>query len=187
MEDRDIVELYWKRNEQAIPETAAKYGAYCTKISMNILSDPLDSEENVNDTYLQAWNSIPPTRPMSLAAFLGRISRNLALNRYKARHTGKREGDLFAQALEELDVCTPSGVSVENEVELRALSRSISDFLRTESRDARDLFVCRYFYCESIDDLSRKFGFHPGKVKTMLFRTRGRLHTHLKKEGYYEK
>ena len=108
MDDKQIVELYWQRNEQAIAETAAKYETYCMKISQNILSDRADSEENVNDTYLHAWEAIPPQRPAILSAFLGRIARNLALNRYKAKNAQKRQGDAFALSLDELDDCAPA-------------------------------------------------------------------------------
>ena len=114
MDDIKIVELYWQRDERAIHETACKYGAYCMKISMNILADKSDSAENVNDTYLGAWNAMPPHRPAVLQSFLGRIARNLALNKYKARQAGKRAGDEFALSLDELDICTPAGVSVED-------------------------------------------------------------------------
>ena len=115
MDDKQIVELYWQRNEQAIAETAAKYETYCMKISQNILSDRADSEENVNDTYLHAWEAIPPQRPAILSAFLGRIARNLALNRYKAKSAQKRQGDAFALSLDELDNCAVSLPDPESE------------------------------------------------------------------------
>ena len=116
MDDNEIVDLYWKRNELAIKETDEKYGAYCLKISLNILADLSDSEENVNDTYMQTWSSIPPQRPNSLKAFLARIARNLALNKYKASHTQKRLASEFAIPLDELDICIPSKITVEDEV-----------------------------------------------------------------------
>ena len=105
MDDSQIVALYWQRDEHAIEATAAKYESYCMKISQNILSDRADSEENVNDTYLHAWQAMPPQRPAILSAFLGKIARNLALNRYKARSAQKRQGDAFALSLDELDDC----------------------------------------------------------------------------------
>jgi len=186
MDDNQIVALYFQRNEQAIDETAHKYGAYCMKISFNILADIHDSEENVNDTYMQAWNSIPPNRPDFLKAFLGRLARNLALNKYKARHAQKRIAGEFAESLDELDVCTPAGVNVENEYELARLTESINDFLHSQTADVRNVFVCRYFYSDSIEDISVRFGYSQSKVKSMLARTRSRLRLHLIKEGYHE-
>ena len=186
MDDKEIVEMYWQRNEQAIKETADKYGAYCRKISQNILSDVSDSEENVNDIYMQAWLSIPPHRPDSLMAFLGKLARNLALNRYKALHTKKRLGDKFAVSLDELSVCTPSNITVENEAEIAELGKSISRFLYSQKEDIRNVFICRYFYCDSVEEISRRFGYSQSKIKSMLMRTRIRLKAYLKKEGYYE-
>lgn len=186
MHDNDIVELYWRRDETAINETAEKYGAYCMKISLNILSDASDSEENVNDTYVQAWNSMPPHRPDRLIAFLGKLTRNLALNKYKARHTKKRINSEFAVSLDELDCCTPSGISVEDEVSVAALSKCISDFLFKEEESVRKVFVCRYFFCESVKEIAERFNFTQSKVKTMLMRTRTRLKSRLEMEGYYE-
>ena len=187
MDDEKIVELYWQRNEQAIKETADKYGAYCLKISMNILSDLPDSEENVNDTYMQAWSSIPPHRPDFLMVFLGKLARNLALNKYKAKNAKKRVANEFALSLDELDICTVSKITVEDEIGTEELSKSISCFLYSQKEDARSVFVCRYFYCESIEDISARFGFSQSKVKSMLMRTRTRLKLHLEKEGFYEK
>lgn len=184
MDDTQIVDLYWQRDENAIHETACKYGAYCMKISMNILSDPSDSAENVNDTYLGAWNAMPPHRPAVLSSFLGRIARNLALNKYKARHAEKRSADEFTLSLDELDICTPSGVSVEDEVGLSALTTHISAFLRELPADMRRVFVCRYFYADSVGDIAARFGFGQSKVKSMLLRTRLRLKDYLEKEGY---
>ena len=186
MDDNEIVELYWHRDEQAIKETADKYGTYCLKISLNILGDLSDSEENVNDAYMQAWSSIPPSRPKSLKAFIAKIARNLALNRYKAEHTQKRRASEFAVSLDELDVCTPSKVSLEDEMGMAELSRCISEFLYKQSSDARSIFVCRYFYSESVEDIAARFGFSQSKVKSTLMRTRTKLRSYLQKEGYFE-
>ena len=175
MDDKQIVELYWQRDEQAIAETAAKYETYCMKISQNILSDRADSEENVNDTYLHAWEAIPPQRPAILSAFLGRIARNLALNRYKAKSAQKRQGDAFALSLDELDDCAVS----ESETAAAELGASISAFLRTQSEEVRSMFVLRYFYCESIEELSARFRCGESRIKTTLLRTRRKLKEHL--------
>lgn len=186
MDDKEIVELYWQRNEQAIKETADKYGAYCRKISLNILSDLSDSEENVNDAYMQAWLSIPPHKPDSLMAFLGKLTRNLALNRYKAINAKKRLWNQFAISLDELSDCTPSNIMVEQEVEIAELGKSISSFLYSQKEDIRNVFICRYFYCDSVEEISDRFGYSQSKIKSMLMRARIRLKSYLKKEGYYE-
>lgn len=185
MDDNKIVELYWQRNEHAIAETAEKYGAYCMKISYNILADKFDSEENVNDTYMQAWNSMPPHRPDRLLAYLSKLTRNLALNRYKAKHTKKRMHDTLAVSLDELSFCTPSKLTVEDEAGIAALGESISDFLRKQDESARKIFVSRYFFCESTDSIANRFGYSKSKVKTTLMRTRNRLKNYLETEGYY--
>lgn len=184
MDDQAIVDLYWQRNEQAISETAVKYGPYCLKISMNILRDAQESEENVNDTYFQAWSAIPPHRPASLTAFLGRIARNLALNRCQARRAGKRGGGEPELSLDELDECVGGAMSVEETVHGRALADAISAFLWTQSPEARRMFVRRYFHCEPVGELARIFGVSESKVKSMLFRTRNRLRLYLESEGY---
>ena len=186
MDDKQIVELYWQRNEQAIAETAAKYETYCMKISQNILSDRADSEENVNDTYLHTWEAIPPQRPAILSAFLGRIARNLALNRYKAKSAQKRQGDALALSLDELGDCAVSLPDPESETAAAELGASISAFLRTQSEEVRSMFVLRYFYCESIEELSARFRCGESRIKTTLLRTRRKLREHLIKEGYCE-
>ena len=184
MDDIKIVELYWQRDERAIHETACKYGAYCMKISMNILADKSDSAENVNDTYLGAWNAMPPHRPTVLQSFLGRIARNLALNKYKARQAEKRAGDEFALSLDELDICTPAGVSVEDSAAVSALAAQISAFLRGLPAEMRRAFVCRYFYAESVREIAARQGASESKIKSMLLRSRLRLKAQLEKEGY---
>ena len=157
MDDHEIVDLYWQRDEHAIEATAAKYESYCMKISQNILSDRADSEENVNDTYLHAWQAMPPQKPAILSAFLGKIARNLALNRYKARSAQKRQGDAFALSLDELDDCAPALSSPDDEATAAELGRSISAFLRTQSEEVRSMFILRYFYCEPVEALAARF------------------------------
>ena len=184
MDDRVIIEQYLRRDEKAIESTSLKYGSYCMKISLNILTDQSDSEENVNDTYMQTWKSIPPHKPDSLMAYLGKLCRNLALNKLKAKNAIKRTGDNSTLSIDELSLCTPSGVNIENQVEMSHLSKCISDFLRTQKEDARNVFVCRYFYNDSIEDICHKFGFSQSKVKSVLMRVRAKLRLHLEKEGY---
>lgn len=184
MDDAAIVALYFRRSEQAIGETAAKYGAYCMKLSHNILQDEQESEENVNDTYLQAWNSIPPNRPASLCAYLGKIARNLALNRRKAKSAEKRGAGALELSLDELADCLPGGSTAEEHLDADALSQSISAFLWQQNAQARRMFVRRYFYCESIGEISARFSVSEGTVKSILSRTRSRLRLHLEKEGW---
>lgn len=179
MEDRDIIEMYFARDERAIAETSDKYGGYCGSIAMNILSSREDTEECLNDTWLRAWNSIPPHRPNVLRVFLGKITRNLALDKYRARTAEKRAGGEFAVSLDELDEC----VGTIDEGESAEIGESISRFLRTQSKETRSIFVCRYFYCDSIGDIARRFGISEAKVKTLLFRTRNKLKIHLEGEG----
>ena len=179
MEDRDIIEMYFARDERAISETSSKYGSYCGSIAMNILGSREDTEECVNDTWLRAWNSIPPHRPNLLRVFLGKIARNLALDRYKARTAEKRMGGEFAMSLDELDDC----IGTVDERESAEIGESISRFLRTQPKETRSVFVCRYFYCDSISDIARRFGISEAKVKTLLFRTRSKLKIHLEGEG----
>ena len=186
MDDHEIVDLYWQRDEHAIEATAAKYESYCMKISQNILSDRADSEENVNDTYLHAWQAMPPQKPAILSAFLGKIARNLALNRYKARSAQKRQGDAFALSLDELDDCAPALSSPDDEATAAELGRSISAFLRMQSEEVRNMFILRYFYCEPVEALAARFHCGESRIKTALLRTRRKLKEHLIKEGYCE-
>ncbi len=184
MDDLKIIDLLENRDQSALEVLSEKYGAYCMKISNNILCDCADSEENVNDTYMQVWNSIPPQKPQNLMAFIGRLTRNLALNKLKAKNAEKRNPTGGFLSLSELDECTPADVSVENEADIKHLSRHISDFLYTQKEDARNVFVRRYFYCDSIEDIADRFSYSPSKVKSMLMRTREKLKAYLHKEGY---
>lgn len=182
MDDSRIVDLYWNRDEQAIRETANKYGTYCQQIARNILQNLQDAEECVNDTYLHAWNAIPPQRPTRLGAFVGKITRRLSLDRHKALTAEKRRGDRFGISLEELGDCLPSG-DFEADMDARAISEAINAFLKRELPTARKIFVCRYFYGDSIEDICKRFSMTESKVKSSLFRSRARLKIHLEKEG----
>ncbi len=183
MEDNGIIELFFRRSERAITETAEKYGNYCHSISYNILSSHEDAQECVNDTYLAAWNSIPPKRPSILSAFLGRITRNISINLWKKNRAGKRGGGEVALALEELSEFVASGDRVEQAVEAAELSEAVNEFVTALPDDERRVFVCRYWYLDPIEKICREFDFSESKVKTMLHRTRQKLLKHLKKEG----
>ena len=183
MDDTAILDLYWERSESAISETAKHYGSFCSAIAMNILQNKEDAEECVNDTYLKAWNAIPPQRPSVFSSFLGRITRNLSLDRYKARKTQKRSGDETALLLSELDECIRSGSNVEDEAESEAVAKMIDEFLSRIEKNDRLFFVRRYWYADSIAAIAARFAVGESKVKTSLFRTRNKLKNYLESEG----
>lgn len=183
MEDNRIIDLYFARSESAIFQTAAKYGNYCYSIANNILSDREDSRECVNDTYLAAWNAMPPKRPNILSAFLGKITRNISLDRWKARSAQKRGGGAATLSLEELEECLTGGENPEAAVERRELLRSLNRFLEALPEEQRNLFVCRYWYLDSIEDISQRFDCSQSRVTSALFRLRKRLRKHLEQEG----
>ncbi len=181
MQDSKIIELYFARDEAAIVATSEKYGAYCMQISMNILGDQAASEECVNDTYLAAWNSIPPSKPDRLSSYLGRLTRNLSINRYKAARAERRGGGEFALSLDELDDCVADDYASRWDSE--ELGRLISEFLFGEREEVRVAFVRRYFYSDSIDDIARRLASSPSRVKSLLHRTRLGLKKHLEKNN----
>ena len=182
MEDNIIINLYWERSESAINETAQKYGGYCTKIAMNILHNQEDAEECVNDTYLKTWNSIPIQRPAILISFLGRITRNLSLDKYKKCHTKKRGGYEIEILLSELEDCVSSGSNVETEYEAGSIAQVINNFLYSIEYENRIVFVRRYWYADSIEAIASRLGVSESKIKSMLFRTRKKLKNYLEKE-----
>ena len=183
MQDYEIVDLYWARSEHAITETNVKYGGYCRKIAMNIVSSAEDSEECVNDTYLSAWNSMPEERPDLLAPFLAAITRNHAITIYRKNHSQKRGSGQTALALDELfEVAGPS--STEEEVDLKMLSEHINGFLGGLSSNERIAFVRRYFYVDSLSDIASALAMSESAVKSLLFRQRQKLKEFLIKEGY---
>lgn len=184
MEDKEIVRLYWERNELAIKETSMKYGGYCYTIAYNILLSREDADESVNDTYLKTWDCIPPHFPEALATFVGKITRRISLNKWNLSTRKKRGGGQVSLALEELDECIAAENDVEKTIEYNELLQTINTFLGTLPETERDLFVCRYWFFTSIQELSKKFVFSESKTKSMLFRTREKLKNHLEEEGY---
>lgn len=183
MDEKQIIDLYWDRSENAIAETAKKYGKYCHGIAFNILASREDSEECVNDTYLKAWSVIPPKRPIKLSAFLGKITRNLALNRYERYTAEKRGGGQVALALEELAECIPDPHSVEQAVNDKILADKLNIFLSGLSVEARKIFMRRYWELSSVREIAAAYGISESKVKMSLFRTRGKLRSFLEQEG----
>lgn len=183
MEDSSIVELYWARSENAITETALKYGKYCHAIAFNILSNKEDADESVNDTYLGAWNCIPPHSPYILSTFLGKITRRISLKKWRDKNADKRGGGEVLFVLDELADCIPSSNDVEREVQTVELSKVINAFIKTLPDTERRVFICRYWYLDKIPAICKQFDFSPSKVKSMLHRTREKLMSHLEKEG----
>lgn len=183
MEDKDIVDLYWQRDEKAISETAEKYGRYCYSIAYNILSDNEDAEESVNDTFLNAWRSMPPHRPAVLSTFLGKITRFICLKKWRSKRTQKRGGGNIDLVYEELSECITANSTVADELEKAETAKMINAFLDTLPISEQNVFVCRYWYFDSISAISIQFGFSESKVKSMLHRTRKKLKTKLSQEG----
>ena len=184
MDDKSIVDLYFSRNQDAITQTDKKYGRYCYSIAYNILTNKQDAEESVSDTYMTAWSTIPPRRPSVLSTFLGKITRHIAIDRWRERSASKRGGGEVTLALEELEECIAGHQNLEMEFERKELLRAYVKFLDTLPVTERRVFLCRYWYVDSIDSISEKFGFSQRKVKTMLYRTRKKLRKALWEEGF---
>ena len=184
MEDKEILRLYCDRDQRAISETSAKYGRFCGKIAMNILHSREDAEECVNDTYLRAWNSIPPVIPSIFSAFLGRITRNLSFNRYKALHADKRGGGETALILDELAEIVSDGETPENELMRRELTKEINEFLTGLSEEKRGMFIRRYWYSDKVSDIAERYGKTESTISVTLNRLRKKLRDFLKERGY---
>lgn len=184
MDDKTIVDLYFLRNEDAITLTEEKYGPYCYRIAYNILTNREDAQESVSDTYLAAWNAIPPRRPSVLATFLGKITRHISIDRWRQRTAAKRGGGEVSLALEELSECVAGLRNVELEYERKELMKAYTRFLKDLPEVERRVFLCRYWYMESIEAIASKFGFSQSKVKMLLQRTRIKLRLRFEEEGY---
>lgn len=182
MEDREIVELYLTRSETALGETQKKYGRYCRAIAGRILGNDGEAEECVNDALMGAWRSIPPHRPEDLAGFLGKITRQLAIKRWRRRNAAKRGGET-AIALEELSECVGSGGDPAEEAEAGELREALDRFIASLPEREKRVFLCRYWYLDPIADIAARFGYGESRVKSMLARTRKKLRKHLIEEG----
>lgn len=182
MEDRAIVDLYWSRDPEAIRQTGEKYGGYCRAIARNILPDRRDAEECVNDTWLGAWNAMPENRPSLLAPFLGKITRNLALTRWRAARAEKRGGGELPLVLDELSECVSSADTLRT-LEAAELEDEINRFLRTLPERECGVFLRRYWFTEPMADIARRYGMRENTVRTSLFRSREKLRRHLEKVG----
>lgn len=184
MNDSEIVRLYWDRDENAISLTQQKYGAYCTSIANNILGCAEDAEECVNDTYIKAWNSIPPHKPSVLSTFLGKITRNLSFNKYKQNTAQKRGGCETPAILDELGECVASANDVENDMDYKELVKAIDEFLASLTQEKRNIFVCRYWYNESVSKIAKEYGMKENAVSMTLHRLRLKLKDCLIERGY---
>lgn len=184
MEDTRIVDLYWARSENAIAETSAKYGKYCYSIAFGVLANSEDADEAVNDTYLDAWNAMPPHRPSVLSTFLGKITRRLSIQKWRMKTAEKRGGGETFLSLDELTDCIPSDNTVDREIEASELAKDINEFLRVLSTNERDIFVGRYWFMLPIAEISSKTGFGESKIKMTLSRTRKKLREYLRRKGY---
>ena len=181
--DETIVDLYWDRNERAIEETDRKYGKYLYVIAYNIVHDRLDCEECINDTYLGAWNSIPPQRPSVFQVFLSRVMRNIAVDKVRHNTAAKRIPSELLVSLEELDDCLSSGLSVEEELAVKELARVLNDYLHTLNDREQFIFVCRYYYADKVSAIARMLQVGEATVFRELAAIREGLKKHLEKEG----
>jgi RNA polymerase sigma-70 factor (ECF subfamily) len=183
MTDEEIVDLYWQRSETAIQATEEKYGSYCLTIASHMLMDLQDAEESVNDTYMKAWNAMPPERPSVLRLFLGKITRRLSLNRLRERNAAKRGGGEVPAVLDELAECVPSGQNVENEILAKELASVIAGFVSKLPQDERRIFILRVYELMPVKEIAERLSFSESKVKTTLHRTRKKLAEVLEREG----
>ena len=184
MNDSQIVNMYWERNEKAVEETQKKYGSFCYSVAYSILCNEEDAKECVNDTYLDAWNSIPPHKPSVLSAFLGKITRRISIDKWRNKNAARRGGGQITDTLDELAECIPDSNGIEKQLEEKALNETINSFIKSLPEKEQKIFICRYWYLDSIKSISEQFGFSQSKVTSMLFRTREKLRKILMEEGF---
>ena len=181
MDDRSIIKMYFARDEKAIEETDKKYGKLCLHLANNILSDTEDSRECVNDTYFAVWNRIPPEQPDQFRAYILKITRNLAMKKFRYLLAGKRSRDMTV-SYSELEEILPVSESDQN-IEYAQLGQLLNDFLRKEKEDSRNVFIRKYFFFDSVKEISGQYGFSESRIKSMLYHSRIRLKNYLRKEG----
>ncbi len=185
MTDRELIELFWERQEEALKVAQETYGPYCGAIAGNILHSREDVEECLNDTWLRLWNAIPPQRPEKLGIFAGKITRNLAFDRVKAQRAEKRGGDEIELILEELGECIAGSDSVESQIITRELEKSMNDFVGKLPQKERNVFLRRYYFAERTEEIARRYGYSSNYVLVLLHRSRRKLKAYLTKEGYF--
>ena len=184
MEDSRIIELYWERSEEALTESERKYGRYCGSIAMNILGNREDTEECVSDTWLRAWNAIPPAKPVFLKAFLGKITRNLSFDRFRKLHREKRGGGSLDVVLDELAECVSGSDDTERRWEEKELKEEIDRFLSRLPKEQRYMFILRYWYADSVSDIAERFRTSANNVSVTLSRIRQKLKRDLIERGF---
>ena len=184
MDDAQIVGLYWQRDENAIACTDKKYKHYLHTIAYNILKNSEDSQESVNDTYLAAWNSIPPHRPQVLSTYLGKLTRRISIDLFRKKNAEKRTGSEYALSLEELSECLSAGDTTQQELDCQLLADAIADYLKTLPQEARTVFLGRYYYLDPVAKIAGYCHISQSKVKILLYRTRLGLGQYLKEEGF---
>lgn len=184
MQDDKIVELYWRKDEAAIKETQEKYDRYLYKIAYNILADREDSKESVNDTYLGAWNSMPPHKPVTLSTYLGKMTRRISIDVFRRKNREKRKDSQYAVSLAELEECISTGDATVETVDAKVLGEALNKFLQGVSEEARHAFIGRYYFMDSMKEVAEYCGMSESKAKSLLYRTRLELKTYLEKEGY---
>lgn len=184
MEDGRIIELYWAREQSAIEQTQRKYGSFLMSLANNILANREDSEESVSDTYMAAWNAMPPHRPDSLRAFLSKLVRRISIDLLRRRESLKRGGSQYTLSLSELTECLPGGRDSQQEAEARELARAVADFVKGLPEKTRKVFLGRYYFLDSVRDVAGYCGMTESNVKTTLHRTRLALRAHLEEEGF---
>ncbi|MBE6875452.1 MAG: sigma-70 family RNA polymerase sigma factor [Ruminococcus sp.] len=184
MDDMQIIELYFARSQDAVRETQKEYGVYCFSIADNILHNQQDDEECVSDTWLRAWNAIPPQKPSRLKLFLGKITRNLAFDKYRQKTAGKRGNGEFSAVLDELEECIASPDDVEKSFDAKLLRQGLNIFLKSLPQRERQIFLKRYFYAESVKSIAGEFQITANHCTVILKRVRKKLQTYLEQEGF---
>ncbi len=184
MDDLQLIELYFARNQDAIRQTEKTYGAYCFSIADQILHNPQDAEECLSDTWLRAWNSIPPSRPARLKLFLGKITRNLAFDKYRRKSAGKRGSGEFEAVLDELSECIPASDNVEQAFDAQQLRQSLNSFLKALPQRDRQIFLKRYFYAKNVKDIAEEYRLTANHCTVILKRVRKKLQAYLEQEGF---
>ena len=184
MEDEKIVQLYWDRNEKAIEESSTKYGTYCRNIARNILQNEEDADECVNDTWLNAWNAMPPHKPSVLSAFLGKLTRNLSFDRYRNLHREKRGGHNIDLVLDELEELVSGQDDPERKWLEKELKESINQFLQSMPEEKRNLFILRYWHAMDISEIAKRTGLSSNRISVNLNRIRCKLKAFLIERGY---
>lgn len=186
MEDKKIIEPYWKRSSEAIFESNKKYGAYCFSVAKNILGNIEDSEESVNDTWLNAWNSMPPHHPDFLKMFFAKITRYISFDKVKNKMAKKRGEGEICLVLDELEECISDKSNVEEQIIMEELSKSINNFIKLLPNPEGDIFIRRYFFTEEDSKISKYYKITPNNTLVILSRTRKKLKKHLEREGYFD-